>query len=160
GDAYPTGAMTDLSPVIETISVNRGLEGSVPEELSLVEGSAAAELSLTLSGTDPVAGLSMVEIFSAVNSRSPLHGLGLIGAEITWAVWVETDEGPKRHQQFVGLVREVTPNRAEGTVEITALDRAELLRQPVTFPNWAYSLAVANEGRFAGQQQNTQGPMD
>lgn len=160
GDAYPTGAMTDLSPFIEEISVNRGLEGSVPEELSIVEGSAAAELSLTLSGTDPVSGLSMVEIFSEFNTRSPLHGLDLIGAEITWAIWVETDEGPKRYQQFIGLVREVSPNRAEGTVEITALDRAELLRQPVTFPNWAYSLAAANDGRFAGQQQNTQGPMD
>src|SRR5690606_31268659 len=121
GDAYPTGAMTDLSPFIEEISVNRGLEGSVPEELSIVEGSAAAELSLTLSGTDPVSGLSMVEILSAVKTRVRRDGLDLIGAEITRAVGVETEEGPKRYQQFVGLVREVSPNRAEGTVEITAL---------------------------------------
>src|SRR5690606_35358756 len=45
-------------------------------------------------------------------------------------------------------------------VVVTALDRAEKLRQPVTLVPWAYSHAMANVGLFEAQLQNPQGVID
>src|SRR5690606_4831458 len=73
----------------------------------------------------------------------------------------ETDEGPIGYRQFIGNIREIRPNQADGTIEITALDRAEKLRHPVTLPPWAYSHQAASvDGRFEAQLQSTQGVID
>src|SRR5690606_41359470 len=86
------GPLADLSPFVEDISVNRAREGSGPEEISVTEGASAAELSITLSGIDPVSGLSVVEIFSEFNKNSPLYGEELIGVEVRYWIWVETED--------------------------------------------------------------------
>src|SRR5690606_7197733 len=142
------------------IQTDRGLEGTVPEEVQVVEGASAAELSITLSGTDPVSGLSMVEIFSEFNKNSPLYGEELIGAEVRYWIWVETEDGPVQYPQFVGNIRTIEPDRASGEVVLTALDRAEKLRQPVSLTQWAYSHAASTDGFFEGQVQNSQAVMD
>src|SRR5690606_1950716 len=110
GDGSFSGPLSDLSPFVEDISVNRALEGSVPEEISVTEGASAAELSITLSGIDPVSGLSVVEIFSEFNKNSPLYGEELIGVEVRYWIWVETADAPVPYPQFVGNIRTIEPD--------------------------------------------------
>ncbi|MFD1050773.1 hypothetical protein ACFQ1S_37210, partial [Kibdelosporangium lantanae] len=55
-------ALSDLSPYVSAATTDRSLRGSAPEELLLIEGASAAELSLTLYGT--FQGLSFSAVFS------------------------------------------------------------------------------------------------
>src|SRR5690606_40487851 len=87
GDGSFSGPLSDLSPFVEDISVNRALEGSVPEEINITEGAAAAELTITLkNGVEPSSGLRLIQILSTLNSKSPLRDYDLIGAEVYWEI--------------------------------------------------------------------------
>src|SRR5690606_34236714 len=162
GDGSFSGPLFNLSPFIRDIAVNRALEGQLPPEVNLTEGSAAAELTFTLKNArDPESGLRLIQCLSTLNSKSPLAGKDLVGAEITWDIWVDTPTGPVKYRQFIGNIRTIQPNRVDGTIQITALDRVEKLRHPVTLPPWAYSHQAASvDGRFEGQLQNPQGVID
>ncbi len=145
--------MSQLSQWLVDVSVDRSLKGSAPEEVLLIEGSSAAELTITLSGTR--GGVSAANLFSPFNQQSPLFGNTLVGSEIRYDLVVHTDEGEFIYPQFIGSVRTVTPNRADGTVTITALDRVEKLRRPVRFPNWAIDDYHASRGFVESQLVNT-----
>jgi hypothetical protein len=135
---------SDLSALVDEVSVDRSLSGSAPAELMLIEGSAAAELSFTVAGeyTNPQSGivLQMPGVFSPFNGQGPFFQINPVGAEIRFRIGVETPAyGTVWYDQFIGNVRTVTPNRASNAVKITALDRSEILRQPVYLPTWATS---------------------
>lgn len=146
--------MSDLTPFVESASTDRSLKGSAPEEIMLIEGASAAELTLTLSGE--YNGLPLTAIFSPYNGNSPLYNDTPMSAEIQYALGVETVLGTVWYQQFIGNVRTITPNRGEGTVEITALDFVEKMRQPIRFAPWAISDYWAARGRWRGQLCDTQ----
>ncbi|WP_367137885.1 hypothetical protein [Saccharothrix sp. HUAS TT1] len=129
--------LSDLSAYVSSVSTDRDLRGSVPEELLLIEGSAAAELITTLSGE--YNGHPFTAIFSPYNGFSPFYLKDVLGCEIKYSIGVETAIGTVWYQQFVGNIRTITPNRASSTVEITALDRVEKLRVPIQLPPWAVS---------------------
>jgi hypothetical protein len=144
-------AMSDMSKFVHTATTDRALEGSSPAALSLVEGSASAEFSTILAGEDS-SGRSLASIFSPYQINSPFWAMNLIGCEVTYEIGVDTGPlGVLWYPQFIGNIRSISPNRGENNVEITALDRAELLRKPVMFANWAVSERQANNGRLAGQ---------
>lgn len=143
-------AMSDMSRYVYTATTDRALEGSSPPELSLVEGSASAELSVTLAGEDSN-GRSLASIFSPYQINSPFWAKNIIGCEVKYELLVDTPLGILNYPQFVGNIRTISPDRGANSVEITALDRAELLRRPVGFANWAMSERHANEGKTAAQ---------
>lgn len=130
-------SLSDLGHYIDSAKVDRSLSGSAPEEILLIEGSAAAEFTATLHGE--IGDYSLPAIFSPYNSRSPLYGNPMVGAELSYEIGVESPLGVFWYPQFIGNVRTITPNRADATVEITALDRAEHLRRPIQLPPWAIS---------------------
>lgn len=129
--------LSDVGHYVEVIKTDRSLRGSAPEEVLLIEGASSAELTATLHGEYLLQPLS--HIFSPYNKRSPLYGNPMVGAEITYELGVETVYGIFWYPQFIGNVRTITPNRADNTVVITALDRAEVLRRPIDFAPWALS---------------------
>jgi hypothetical protein len=138
---HPLSRLTDY---VESVTTDRTLKGAAPEEILLIEGSSAAELTATLSGT--YNGVVLSSQFSPYRVDSVFYGKKLSGAEIRYKIVVETEDGEVEYSQFVGFVRTVTPDRAEGTVTITALDRAELLRKPIQLPPWAISDEHASYG--------------
>lgn len=144
-------ALSDMSEFVHTATTDRALQGAAPMALSLVEGSASAELSVTLSGED-AEGRSLASVFSPYQINSPFWAMNLIGCEVRYEIGVDTVAfGVLWYPQFIGNIRTISPNRGLNNVDITALDRAELLRRPVMFANWAVSERQANEGRLAGQ---------
>lgn len=141
--------LSHLFEEIESISVDRTLSGSAPSEILLVEGSSAAELRMTVSGTYD--GQTMAQQFSPFNRKSAFNNRNLVGSEIKYSLVVETDFGTVSYPQFTGFIRTISPNRADGTVEITALDRSELLRKDIQLPPWAVSDEHAAYGEIEVQ---------
>jgi hypothetical protein len=143
-------AMSNMSPYVEELVVDRSLSGALPEELSLVQGTAAAQLTMILTGEDDQ-GRNLVSLFSPYQINSPFWAKDVIGAEVSLHIGVETVLGIVWYPQFRGEVRTITPDRAENTVEITALDRVEKLRGPIRFAPWAVSEQHASKGLFQAQ---------
>jgi hypothetical protein len=140
--------LSDIGPFCNDISVDRTLSGTAPAELMLIEGSAAAELSFTIGGTIPPDAygltetgqpMSWVSVFAPYNGNSPLYNAKRIGAEVKYRIGVETYFGTVWYPQFVGNIRTISPRRGSEAVTITALDRSELMRNPVNLPIWAVS---------------------
>lgn len=128
--------MTDMSKYVQSVTTDRSLQGSAPQSLTLVQGSAAAEMTIRLGG-DYSVDYSIADIFSPYQVNSPFWNMDLIGCECLFEIGIETALGVVWYNQFIGLIRTITPVRADASVEIRVLDRAEILRRPVEFPPWA-----------------------
>lgn len=144
GNGWYDHDLSDISEYIDKITTDRSLKGSAPAELLLVEGASAAELTLTMSGT--YNGRPFSSVFSPYNGFSPLFRKVTAGAEITYKLGIETALGTVWYPQFVGNVRLITPDRATGEVELSALDRVEKLRKPVRLAPFAVNEYWANRG--------------
>lgn len=146
--------LSDLSSFSDDVVVTRALSGAAPQEIMLIEGAAAAELTFTASGeisTGSYAGSNFVSLFSPYNGASPLYNLNPIGCEVTYRIGVETVVGIVWYQQFVGNIRTITPDRGTNKVSFACLDRVEKLRRPVAMTDWAILDRQANQGRILGQ---------
>lgn len=152
--------MSDLSDFVDNIVVDRALAGAVPSEIMLVEGAAAAELSFEVGGFLPIGffgpvaltePMNLVSVFSPFNGLSPLYNVDPMGCEITYRIGVDTAFGTVYYPQFVGNIRTISPNRRDNRVTITALDRVEKLRKPITHTDWGILDLQANQGRVSGQ---------
>jgi hypothetical protein len=154
GDGLYTHALSEMSLYVEEISTDRALKGSLPSDILLVEGSAAAELNVSIGGE--YNRLSMTSVFSPYNGLSPLYTKDVIGAEIRYDIGLDTALGTVWYPQFIGNISTVTPERGDNSVTIRALDRVEKLRAPMLFPQWALSDYWANRGRKLGQLFDTQ----
>lgn len=153
-------ALSDMSQYLESATTDRSLSGSAPTSLSLVEGAAAAELTVRLGG-DYTVDYSIADIFSPYQSSSPFWGVDLIGVEVTFEIGLETYDSLIWYPQFVGNIRSITPDRGDFGVEIRALDRAELLRRPVKFPKWAMiQYQAVNENAVVSQLCDSQWVLD
>lgn len=142
--------LSDMTPYVLEAETNRKMNRSSPSELRLIEGSSAAELRLSLSGT--YNGESIVTLFSPYNVRSPFYGRDdLTGCEVVYEIDVETDEGPATYPQGIFYTQTPEPDRSTGEVALTALDRAQLLRSPVRMPRWAVSQHWEDRGRLRAQ---------
>lgn len=150
--------LSDMSGYVRSAVLDKSLKGGLPEEISMVEGSGAAQLDLTLSGE--YAGLPFSGVFSPYQADGPFWSMAMIGSEITYEIGIETSLGMVWYPQFVGNVRSITPDRATGHVYLTALDRVEQLRRPVLFPAWALYEYHESRGIVEAQLANTQWVID
>ncbi|RJQ79982.1 hypothetical protein D5S17_09435 [Pseudonocardiaceae bacterium YIM PH 21723] len=146
GSQHP---LSEMAPYISTITVDRALRGSAPEELLLIEGSSAAELSFTAAGE--YAGMPLTAIFSPLQGASPFFLTDPEGVDISYQVGVETVLGTVWYQQLRGQVRTIEIDRSAGTIEVTALDYAEALRRPIQLPTWALSEEHVGWGKVDAQ---------
>ncbi|MGI8313342.1 hypothetical protein [Saccharopolyspora hattusasensis] len=141
--------LSDLSGYALEIETDRSLKGTAPDEVMLLDGAAAAQLDATLAGE--VNGQSLASAFSLYNGRSPLYRLPLVGARVEYDVIVHTAVGAVSYPQFRGIVREVTPDRAAGTVRLSCLDYVELMRAPVFVPPYGINAVALSDGWKRGQ---------
>lgn len=129
--------LSDLSHWVVDATTDRSLRGSAPDEVLFVSGASAAELRLSLTGE--FNDMSLTAIFSPYNGFSPFYLQDVVGPEIVYRLGIETATGTVWYPQFRGNITELSPNRGENTVSLTALDRVEKLRRPVQLPPWAMS---------------------
>lgn len=140
--------MAEISGFIERVTTDRHLKGSMPEEILLVEGSSAAQMTVEMSGE--FEGMPLASLFSPYNKNSPFYGKPMVGAEIQYGILVETEEGVVVYPQFMGFVQDISADRAANSVTLVAADRVELLRRPVQLPFWA----VSNEHLSYGEEDS------
>lgn len=144
-------ALSDMSEFVYSATTDRALQGAAPAELGFTSGSAAAELSVVVSGEDSL-GRSLASIFSPYQIDSPFWTLEPVGVEIEYELGLDTVAyGVLWYPQFIGNIRTISPDRGANSVEITALDRVEVLRNTVLFPQWAVSEMHVTQGRTLAQ---------
>jgi len=151
-------AMSDMSAYVQSANTDASLKGSLPTELSTVEGSSSAQLTAVVAGQRD--GMSLDAIFSPYRSGSPISATNTIGVEIKYELGLKTAVGTVWYPQFIGNVRQISPNRGTGEVEITALDRVEQLRRPVNLPTWAIFEYHAGFNIIKGQLADAQWVID
>lgn len=147
-------ALSDLSKFADNITVDRALKGSIPEEIMMIEGSSAAQLSFTIGGE--YNGLQFPSVFSPYNGLSPLYNKDQVGAEVSYDIGIETVVGTIWYRQFIGNISSISPDRADNSVKIAAFDRVEKLRRPVILAPWAISDYWLNRGRRLAQLSDSQ----
>lgn len=151
-------ALSDLSGYVKSVSTDRSLKGGLPSEITLIEGSGAAQLDVELSGE--YNGLPFSAVFSPYQTLSSFWNSTPVGTEVKYEIGVETSAGMVWYPQFVGNIRTVTPDRGSGYVSITALDRVEMLRRPVLFPAWAVYEYQTSRGVVESLLTDTQWVID
>lgn len=152
-------ALSDLSGFVKSVTTDRSLKGGLPSDITLVQGAGAAEIDIQLSGE--YNGLPFISVFSPYQTLSPFWNSTPVGTEVTYEIGVEVLDGTIYwYPQFVGNIRTVTPDRGSGYVNITALDRVELLRRPVGFPAWAMYEYHTSRGIIESLLTDTQWVID
>lgn len=141
--------LKNVSRYVSSINKDWALSGSSPTEITNIDGSSAAQLTLTLAGDYD--GRSLASLLSPYQVDSLFWGVEPLGVEIIWQLGVVTPLGNVFYPQFVGNITMISPNRGENSVEIVALDRAEKMRKAVMFPAWAVSDLQANQGAVNSQ---------
>ncbi|SDC25921.1 hypothetical protein [Actinokineospora iranica] len=138
-DGQYSHPLSDLSSVLEAVTVERSITGDLPAECTLIEGHTAATLTATLAGARPDDPLDMARMLSPYRPDSPLRGVSVVDVPLYLELGLVTTAGRRLVRQFTGTTRALHPSAADRTVTIDALDPAERLRAAVTLPVWAAS---------------------
>lgn len=148
--------LADLSDAADDVSINRAATGDLPTEVSLVEGYVSAELTATLGGTLADDVTDTLDALAPYRADSPLYQMPLLGVPVTCDMGLATDQGPQTVRQFTGQVRSLRPSSSGRTVELAALDPADLLRAPITLPAYAQNLAevLTSNHKFEASTQS------
>jgi hypothetical protein len=141
---------SDLTELVEDVTVERVLTGELPPEVGLVDGTTSAIMSVALAGrwsrTDDD-GLDPVDVFAPYRPDSPLYGQPILQSPIELETGFVTTSGPRLDRRFTGTVASINPASAARTVEITGLDPSHRLRESITLPGVAqYGDILAKRG--------------
>lgn len=138
-DGTYSNPLSDLSSVVDAVTVERQITSDLPAECTLIEGYTSASLTAALSGTRPGDPRDVARMVSPYRPDSPLAGVDRVDAPITLDLGLTTSAGPRWVRQFTGTTRALRLSAAECSVTLDALDPAERLRAAVTLPVWADS---------------------
>jgi len=147
----PAGSLDDVSELVDELTVDRSLADELPDEARLIDGYTAAQLTASLVRVheNPPPGLDADQIedwydarwrdaawyFSRLNSRSPLAGKERLSRPVTAHIGVRLPNGSTEwFRRFTGLSRSLPVSASDGSADLTALDKRELLRAPVQLP--------------------------
>lgn len=148
------GDMGDLTPFIESVSVDRSIATELPDEAKLDTGFGAAVCTVVLAGEKTFGGLPLSQVFTAYNN--PLTTLApRIGTPIRVNLGMRTSAGVETLRQVTGSIRDVAIDPDSGAVTLSVMDRRDDLRTPVSFP-----VLVADDFNLLRPGLNAQWLMD
>lgn len=127
----------DLSDLVVEWTRQSNLAGALPVDSTLLEGAAATQLDLTLSGNLRQGGASATEIFSPYQPASPRYGKTIKGSPVRLSVLEETALGVVETRQFTGKIQVARIEAASGQVSVTCLDAVQDLQATLSIPPWA-----------------------
>lgn len=133
----PAGSLDDLSSKAATIVVSSVLQGTQPDQAAVVEGTAAATISVDLAaGNNTDERLRAVRYFSPVSTLSPLAGKERLGRDVQCDVEFLTPSGWQRLPLLRGTSRALQTSVANQSAVLTGIDYRGRLRTPVTLPQF------------------------
>ncbi|MGW5645069.1 hypothetical protein ACWEV3_41010 [Saccharopolyspora sp. NPDC003752] len=124
---------SDLSALVSPSSVERSLTGALPPSTTIVEGTAASELKLTLVGRREPGEPTANVIFSRYAPESPLYGRTIRNTPVRYSIVVHTPSGPRSLRQFTGRIR-ISSTSAEHEEVSVICDEVNDLLRPVWLP--------------------------
>jgi hypothetical protein len=134
--------LTDLSGVVDEVSIERALTGDLPAETTLIEGYTTAKLTARVSGQRPDDPRDIARMLSPIRADSPLLGKPSVDVPVRCDLGLTTPTGERLLRQFTGTIRRLDVTSATRTVELEALDPADKLRAAVTLPLYAERLST------------------
>ncbi|MEU6267700.1 hypothetical protein [Saccharopolyspora shandongensis] len=142
--------LSNLSDYVTSTSRDQTISSTTPEDLLLVEGSAAATLDVVIAGE--YEGRSLASHMAPYNPAGAFYATGItLGVSAGYWVGVWTASGWVDYPQFYGVLRDVTVDIAAGEVRLQMLDNAELMRAPVDLPAYAMQEGYLQSGWKRGQ---------
>jgi hypothetical protein len=135
-DGYgPAGSVDDLSGRIDNLSVSRLLISDVPAETSVVEGGAAAALSVDLvAGDSSDERLEAVRYWSRFNTASPMYGRERMNRRLRLAMEFLTAGGWRSVPRMQGITRAMPVDVGQRTAQLAALDGRQAMRAALSLP--------------------------
>ncbi len=137
----------NLAALVGTVRVSRSLSAALPDIAGIATGDISAEASVELAGIDISVpdSTSVARLLNPFNAESPMWRRDRSGRPVTIEIGMMTASGERRVTRFTGLTRSTSVDPVDGTVEVTALDYAELLRAPTTLPTIIGSAVVGGQ---------------
>lgn len=136
GDGHGgAGTVDDLSGKAASVTVGAVLQTTLPEQVAVVEGTAAATLSADLAGdvTDDER-LDAVRYFSPLNQLSPLHGKQRLGRDVELDLEFLTAAGWQGVPLLRGVSRAMPASVAQRRASLEAIDTRARMRTLVQLP--------------------------
>ncbi|MCA1570795.1 MAG: hypothetical protein LC798_10860 [Chloroflexi bacterium] len=118
-----------LTPRVKALTIDRTLKGDLPDGVRLVEGHAAAQLTVDLGG-DPNSALDAAQYFSRTNTNSPLYGKERLHRPVKVELGMRGEYLPA----FAGRIAKLPVDSGARTAQLVALDDSERLRARVALP--------------------------
>lgn len=136
GDGYgPAGSIDDLSGKMAGARLSRTLQGDVPDEVQVVEGSVVASLNLDLAAGETLdERLDAIRHWSRWNTASPMYGKPRMNRPATATVELLTSAGWQGVPRVQGLTRSMPVDVGQRIARLGILDRRQLLRSKVSLP--------------------------
>lgn len=160
-DGLYAHALSDLTEWVESVSVQRDIIGTLPEETTTIEGFIGAQLDFTLSGTRPRDSKDVVQLLSPLRADSPLYGDSRTGIPIKWRLGMQTAAGTiPMMDQFTGTISAFRADSGARTVVVSCLDGIESLHAPINLPVFQNPDWESNQTRLGQYRINSHWVID
>lgn len=139
-DWYGCGEIDDhpedtLTSQLGAVTIDRALAGDLPDEVSVVEGSAAASLSADLTVGDPTwENDHAARWFSPADYYGPAEATTALARAVTADIGFQTPKGVEYVRRFTGSTRTVGVSSRRRTAKLAALDYRERFRTAIQVP--------------------------
>lgn len=153
--------LSDVSRAVESVRVDRNVNGALPPESTLLEGYYSGQLQLQLSGKT-ASGHSIVQQMAMWRTDSLLFGQARTGVRIRVHIGHRTSTGAETLvPQFVGTIIDCKVLSGPGLVAIIANDLSEDMRGSIDLPTWGMSIpSQLSQSLNLSLRVNNQWPID
>lgn len=143
-DGYgAAGSIDDLSGYATSVSTDGSLQGDYPDEVRIVQGTAARTMTVGLGGGNPADdSVGTVTYFSPVapaGADVPLAGKQRRNRPVFHEVGFVTSAGPEYVRDFTGLTRGLPVGVGQRAVTLQAVDMRSAIRRQLNLPAVAAS---------------------
>jgi hypothetical protein len=145
GDGHgPVGSIDDLGASQGAVSVSSNLQTTLPDQVSVVEGTAAATFTMDLlTGNASDERAEAVRYFSPFNTDSALYGKERLNRDVTVTVEFLTAAGWESVPLVTGVSRGLPVSLSERKAQLSGIDYRSKLRQPIALPAMAASVPAS-----------------
>jgi hypothetical protein len=157
-----THALSDITDVVSSLSVQRDVNSSLPDEATLVEGFFTEQMTVRVGGTRPGDTSSIVDILAMWRTDSTLFGQPRTGVPIRAFIGHRVADGTiTMPQQFQGYISSCKVDSSAREATLTCSGRPDAVRTVIDLPAFAMPPVTASfDGTELALKSNSQWAID